>query len=256
MYNKDWVFYLIILLYRALMNIQTLLHLFQEQESPAHFEATLLSALEGFGFPKATMIFMPYSLELATATPRHISNYPVEWQERYLNNDYIKIDPAIHKPLQNPSQLFKWHERNNLSDSEQLVLNEAACFDLDVGICMPISASTGFGIMALKYDGSARDLELSLNKNRTALWLLGNAAQYTAHSTFNHEYSENYNLVLSTKQVDLLRWTQEGRSEEQIADKMNLSIRQIRIFMNEILDKLKAKSVGQAIVIASNLKLC
>ena len=238
------------------MNIQKLLHLFQKQASPAHFEETLLSTLDGFGFPKATMIFMPYSLELATAPPRHISNYPIEWQERYLNNDYIKIDPAIHKPLQNPNTAFKWHEKNNLTNSEQLVLNEAACFGLDVGLCIPISASTGFGIMALKYDGTAKELELSLNKNRTALWLLGNAAQYTAHSTFNHEYGESYNLELSTKQVDLLRWTQEGRTEEQIADKMNLSIRQIRIFMNEILDVLKAKSVGQAIVIASNLKLC
>lgn len=82
----------------------------------------------------------PGILKPVRRDPAVMLNYPVEWQERYFETSYDRIDPII-KTSQKRAGAFRWSEvydDASTTDNERRVFDEAATFGLRSGISVPL----------------------------------------------------------------------------------------------------------------------
>ncbi|WP_245446060.1 autoinducer binding domain-containing protein [Mesorhizobium kowhaii] len=82
----------------------------------------------------------PLCRDLAT-----MLNYPNEWQKRYFDMGYYKIDPIIKKIRQRIGAL-QWkdvYDDANTTEDERRIFDEAAMFGLRAGVTVPLHGPNG-----------------------------------------------------------------------------------------------------------------
>ncbi|WP_244655338.1 autoinducer-binding transcriptional regulator TraR [Rhizobium lusitanum] len=184
-----------------------------------------------------------------------VSNYPLEWQMRYLAQRYTKIDPVV-LTARSLMRAFTWaaeSPRRVASKRLRRFYIEAADFRLRSGISIPIR--TAFGHMSM----------LTLASNKPSLALEKDIDQLAAVTAVSllHAKLEQRNaaptasapVALTVKQATCLRWSAEGKSMRDIADLENLSFGTVNFHLNNARKALDAGSLIQATALATKLKL-
>lgn len=80
-----------------------------------------------------------------------LSGWRPEWQQRYLERDYVQNDPVVAK-ARTASRPFLWSSvarDRNLSATAQQILSEARDFGMYDGICVPIHGLQSYQGMLL-----------------------------------------------------------------------------------------------------------
>ncbi|WP_292437228.1 autoinducer binding domain-containing protein [Mesorhizobium sp.] len=92
-----------------------------------------------------------------------VSNYPNEWQQRYLERDYKNSDPVV-KPARARMEAFTWAAESprKVSSQARRFYAEAGDFRIRSGITIPIR--TAFGHMSMLTVAS-RKPSLSLERD-------------------------------------------------------------------------------------------
>lgn len=237
------------------MLLTDLVETFGQYKTLDDFEAALFNQLAVLGFCHVTLGFVPRKLHLAPAMPRNLSNYPLAWLQRYEQEGYLYCDPAISRPLKNPHRWFIWHEAQHLNAQEQQVMDEARDFGLDIGLCMALSSQASIGMIALNWDGKAAQLAPFLKHHGSNLWKLASVAQHTAMRRFYAQLQNDYSNLLSTRELDLIRWLHEEQSMTRIADQMNLSEMSIRRKIQKICRQLNVETPLEALMTVRALGL-
>ncbi|UVK48269.1 autoinducer binding domain-containing protein (plasmid) [Mesorhizobium sp. AR07] len=76
---------------------------------------------------------------------RAFSNYPEEWQRRYLTKNYAALDPVVAHAKRTMQISWSGRKMSNLSREERQFFAEAEEFGIAAGLTMPIK--TGFGAL-------------------------------------------------------------------------------------------------------------
>ncbi len=184
-----------------------------------------------------------------------VSNYPLEWQVRYLAKHYMRTDPVV-STARSVMRAFTWAaEAQRRVTSKQLrrFYSEAADFGIMSGISIPIR--TAFGHMSMLTFASHKP-SLTLEKDIDQL------AAVTAVSML-HAKLEQKDVVptasarveLTVKQATCLKWSAEGKSMRAIASLENLSFGTVNFHLNNARKALDAGSLSQAAALATKLKL-
>ena len=184
-----------------------------------------------------------------------VSNYPEEWQKRYLNRDYTKIDPVV---MQARAMMkgFTWaadSPRRVGSKEVRRFYNEAGDFGIRSGFSIPVR--TAFGHMSMLTLASGKP-SLSLEHD------IDHVAAVTAVA-FLHAKLEQQNLTptasstieLTTKQALCLAWSAEGKTMKDIASIEDMSYATVNFHLNNARRALDASSLAQATALATRLKL-
>lgn len=184
-----------------------------------------------------------------------VSNYPIEWQQRYLDADLATIDPVV-KMAGATLRAFDWAGKisGQLPAKEvRLFYSEAADFGIKSGMTIPVR--TAFGHMSM----------LTLASNMPTVGVAADIDQVEAASAmgFLHAKLEQVNatpiaraqLRLTANQMRCLRWSAEGKSMKDIAVLEDMSFGTVNFHLNNARKALNAGSLAQATAIAVRLQL-
>ena len=184
-----------------------------------------------------------------------VSNYPPEWQARYLAQNYIKVDPIVSM-AQARMQAFAWAAERPRQSTDKLVrrfYREAGDFGIRSGVTIPIR--TAFGHMSMLTLAS-HEPTLAPGKDIDQIAAITAVAQL--HAKLEHQNVEptaTAQVDLKAKQALCLKWSAEGKTMKDIAAIENISFATVTFHLNNARKALDVGTLPHATALATKLKL-
>lgn len=177
-----------------------------------------------------------------------INNYPAHWQERYAQQRYVEIDPTVRLAMQSDKP-FVWTSRLVASAPE--FWEEARAAGLHVGW-----AQSSLG------DAAPRGM-LTVARSATPLWptevvrkerhlrVLATVAHQRLSQLMLPAQPARHGAKLTTREIEVLQWTADGKTTLEIADLLNLSECTVRFHVRNVITKLNVANKTAAAVFAA-----
>ncbi|MGV7211662.1 helix-turn-helix transcriptional regulator [Oxalobacteraceae bacterium A2-2] len=179
-----------------------------------------------------------------------VNNYSAEWQRRYLQANYVAIDPTVAHAVRSVQPLV-WSEA--LFQASPEFWEDARAHGLKVGWAQSsFDASGTASLLTLARSGEALGAaELRQNASRLA-WLVQCAHQGMANLIAAQQLQEP-SAILTSREIEVLRWTADGKTSSEVGEIMNISERTVNFHVNNSLEKLgtanKTACVAKAIML-------
>lgn len=181
-----------------------------------------------------------------------INNYPIAWQQRYQEQQYLNTDPTVRHGLRSVTPLI-WSE--DVFSLARPFWEEARTFGLTVGWAQGHRDINGvIGMLTLARSAepfSSTELE---EKNSTMAWLAEEAHQAMSRLLIPKLLPEA-NAQLSDREIEILRWTGDGKTSSEIAHILLISERTANFHINNAMIKLHAANKTAAALKATLLGL-
>ena len=181
------------------------------------------------------------------------TNYPNEWVETYTENQYVFHDPVAIQLMANKAP-FYWSDY--LSLSEKIQTEESSLMMQDA---QKHGLVDGMGMSYLHNQGNLHTLSISKksvieNYDLNILsqfYLLGSSLveRYEALKETNN----NKKIEVSDQEKTILTWGAVGKTDNDIAQLMDISVNTVRYHWKNIFEKLESYSRVFAIIQAMNL---
>lgn len=180
-----------------------------------------------------------------------LSGWPEGWMARYLELDYVHVDPVCRRLLSHDMP-FLWKDAPYDRDDARArqVMNEAPAFGLDEGFAVPIYTTHGFQA-AVTFSAKRLDLD---PKARSALHLVGIYAHNAARAIIVGD-PRRRRRKLSNREVECLKWASAGKSSWEISAILAISERTTNQYIASAALKLNAVNRTQAVAEALRLKI-
>lgn len=223
-----------------------------EQVCLAHDEAAVKATLEKLSQEAGFGAYAYLNLQAETHTA--ISNYDIEWQQRYFEKSYALIDPVMRNAREQ-IEAFAWSYETSLRmcKERRAFYGEASEFGIRSGITIPIK--TGFGRMAMLTLASEKPnfaLGQSLNP------VLAASAVAQLHSRLQGLGAKSTHrtpIRMNANELTCLRWSAEGKSMRAIAIIENTSYANVAFFIRNAKAALGATTLPQATAMAMEFGL-
>lgn len=179
-----------------------------------------------------------------------LNNFPLAWQRLYAARNYGACDPTLARGAASVLP-FVWTEE--LFAHTPAMRDDMRAHGLEVGwsqSCYDGRGAGGLLTLARSRD-PVTDAELRLKTHRMS-WL----AQVT-HETLAErmlaKLSPESSVSLTTREIDVLRWTADGRTSSEVSEILAISERTVNFHINNTLAKLNALNKTAAVVKAARL---
>ncbi|GAB2474926.1 LuxR family transcriptional regulator AbaR [Comamonas humi] len=188
------------------------------------------------------------ALPFGNTKPAIISNYPLAWQERYVQAQYARIDPSISASRKS-MQPLAWSD--DLFASAPALWSEARDFGLKMGCAQFVSDGRGsHGMLTLARSHevlSARELQARAAEIH---WLT-----VLIHEHYPRIFGDTDVLPaapsLTEREIEILRWSAEGKTAAEIAEILPISFNTVNFHLKNAMQKLSATNKAQAILRAA-----
>jgi len=227
------------------------LGLLSDTESDAAFRAELTRITQELGFK-----YWSYLLRIPTegqTAPRllDLSNYPEAWRARYAGRNYCFIDPTLEQGACSVLP-FVWTEE--LFSSVPEMRTEMRNNGIEFGWSQSCYDGKGLGgLLSLSRSSGAIIQQELLDKSDRMSWL----AQ-AVHETLGKRlpvFLPQARIGLTTREIDVLRWSADGRTAHEISHILAISERTVNFHVNNSLIKLQSQNKTAAVVKAARLGL-
>lgn len=183
-----------------------------------------------------------------------VSNYPKQWQDRYLNNGYFMNDPTIDHAKSSTSPLA-WSPALFERDLSTDLSKDARNFGFNHGWTQSIRDTNGrFGALTLaRSEGEIMEDELA-EKLPVLQWL----ALVTHGMLFRTLLARHQNELmnqLTEREIQLLYLAADGRNAEEMAKALGIVERTVNFHISNVLTKLQVQNKAQAVAMALRLGL-
>ncbi|HYD61243.1 MAG TPA: autoinducer binding domain-containing protein [Noviherbaspirillum sp.] len=178
------------------------------------------------------------------------NNYSDEWQNRYSECGYLKIDPTVQHALRSTLPVV-WS--NHLFESTREMWEEARGQGLRFGWAQASRDANGaVGLLTLARGADQLTAtELAANEARMT-WL----TQYT-HAAMAHllipKLAPEAKVMLTAREKEVLCWTAEGKTAYEISQILSIAERTVNFHINNVVAKLGTSNKTQAAVKAAAL---
>jgi LuxR family quorum-sensing system transcriptional regulator SolR len=180
-----------------------------------------------------------------------LNNYSSAWQERYREENYLAIDPTVAHGARSVLPLI-WDEP--LFRRNPLFWDDVRSHGLEVGWAQSSYDAKGVaGMLTLARAGdklSESELRASATKMN---WLV-----QVAHEGMTRMVSlraPSAQIALTAREVDVLRWTADGKTSSEVGEIMNISERTVNFHINNSLEKLGAVNKTAGVIKAAMMRL-
>lgn len=231
---------------------ELLLHLIDTLSLPLEERAarrTLRDFAEDAGFE-----FFAY-LNLRGSESFAVSNYPREWQDRYVHMNYVRIDPVVTRAKHGPP-IFRWSaeetRRSNRRDLKQF-FRDADQFGIRSGLS--ISVPVGFKDRMVFTLASGDRVVSSDGNPDTVTAAVAVAFIHSRLAAATQDAALSSEIHLSPREAECLRWFADGMSMPDIAQLLGIGYRSVRSYLDEATQKLGAANSRQAATTAIRLGL-
>lgn len=185
-----------------------------------------------------------------------ISSYSPEWKGRYLERNYQFYDPVaiISKKTRVP---YFWGQRGFLrayEKAERYVFHEAAEFGILEGYSVPVvGPEFDAAIFSVVVDG--RNEISHVVRGEVGELQIFAAKFHDAAVRLEDSESPQDNIALTTREKEVLTWTAEGYSSEEVAARLGLSASAVNYHVTNCCRKLDATNKIQAVALAIRMNL-
>lgn len=179
-----------------------------------------------------------------------IDGYPPEWVKHYFEQHHFDADPVMAYCAQHVVPLC-WSDLTLEPGSHaERMMQEAAAFGLRDGISMPLHSPQGeLGILSLAVD-AAPDKARAICQNAVV--------QVHMLAGYLHEavrrvsgLLDNGVPVLTSREIECLRWAADGKTSGEIAQLLGLSESTANFHLNNAMRKLDVVNRQQAVAKAT-----
>lgn len=209
------------------------------------------SASQALGFE-----FCAYGLRLPTpiSNPRTLmlSNYPLEWQARYASEGYLAVDPTVAHGRHSQTPMVWSHA---LFESTPDLWEESQSAGLRFGWAQSSLDAVGVGGM-LSLARSHEPLSASelANQEVKMRWLV-NISHLALSRLFVSELVKESQPDLTSREIEVLKWTADGKSSSEIAELLSISENTVNFHIKNSVAKLRTANRTAAVVRAAMLGL-
>lgn len=205
------------------------------------------------------VVYANYKLD--QETPRlFMGSYQDSWVERYLDQNYIQIDPVAR--LSGSSVLpFRWGHtefRNRLSRSERQMFDEADDFGISRGFAIPVHGPGGeLSVLSLATNELDRGFHKLVDMSQDMLHLSCCYLHQRISELLDapEEANEAARIQLSPREVECLLWSSSGKTANETSDILHISETTVIYHLENAKKKLGVRTKAHAVAKALNLGL-
>ncbi|RYF51099.1 MAG: LuxR family transcriptional regulator [Comamonadaceae bacterium] len=180
-----------------------------------------------------------------------ISNYAPSWQARYAEAGYLRVDPTVAH-ARGSLQPVLWNDAT-FQPAPQL-WEEAKASGLRYGWAQACFGPDGsIGLLSLSRDSDSLG-RLELRAKQVRLRFLVNVTHATL-SPLVRLQQEPQMTSLTPQELQVLRWSADGKSSEATAELMDLSLHTVEFHIKNAVRKLGASSRAAATARAAAIGL-
>ncbi len=178
------------------------------------------------------------------------NNYPLTWQKRYQNEHYFSVDPTVQHGMRSQLPVI-WSD--SLFASAREFWEDARSFGLQVGWAQASRDVNGIGgMLTLARSGEALSAAELQNSVFMMAWLT-QMAHLGMSRLLAAKLNPEIEVTLSDREIEVLRWTGDGKTSADIAEIINISERTVNFHINNAMLKLNAANKVSAVVKAAML---
>lgn len=218
-------------------------------ESETELFQRLVDTAHGLGFD-----YVAYGirLPLPVAMPKTfmLNNYPAAWQRRYQEKNYLVADPTVRLGMRTALP-FLWSE--DLFAPSRELWEDARSFGLCVGwvqSCRDPSGVSGMLTLARSYENLS---EIELRDKTPGMSWLAQITHVGMARLLVPKLAPENKVSLSQREIQVLRWTAEGKTSNQVADILKISERTVNFHITNAVNKLGADNKTAAAIRAALL---
>jgi LuxR family quorum-sensing system transcriptional regulator SolR len=221
-----------------------LLHKIESADSEHALFATVQWAAKELGFE-----YCAYGMRIPVpvTNPRTVmlNSYPAAWQERYAERKYLDIDPTVQLGRLSQQPII-WSDEVFAKTPE--LWDDARDAGLRVGWAKStLEGHSVGGMLTLARTGEPlTDKELAAKEHRMR-WLVN-----TAHQGFRRILAAGWNIPLSSREKEVLRWAADGKTFDEISEIMEISVATVKFHTRNAAEKLgtvnRTAAVARAVV--------
>lgn len=174
-----------------------------------------------------------------------LNSYPKAWQERYAEKKYLNVDPTVLRGRESQQPII-WGD--DVFAQTPDLWSDARDAGLRVGWAKSIlEAQSIGGMLTLSRTGeplTAKELDAKQHRMR---WLAN-----TAHQGFRRIVAARWNIPLSSREKEVLRWAADGKTFSEISAIMDISVATVKFHTRNASEKLgtvnRTATVARAVV--------
>lgn len=164
-----------------------------------------------------------------------MNNYPEQWRTRYHEAGYLACDPTIRQGIRSQQPML-WSDA--LFKDVPSLWEEAQAMGLRVGWAQSRFDGTGAGsLLTLARSGEALSRKELESKALQLNWLVS-----VAHENFTRVFSASSTRqvkgLLTSREIDVLKWAAEGKTTEDIAAILGISDGTVKFHTGNAMQKL------------------
>ena len=227
------------------------LHAFLAAQTELEFFASLSKAAKELGFDYCAY-GMRKPLPFSNPKTFMLNNYAPAWQERYGAENYLSIDPTVTHGMKSVLPLV-WSDA--VFEDCRDFWEDANSHGVRVGWAQSSFDARGVaGLLSLaRSEEPLSEAELRHNAPRMA-WLV-QLAHERMTSLLTSKGGFDDRVALTAREVDVLRWTADGKTSSEVGEIMNISERTVNFHVNNAIAKLGTTNKTAAVIKAAMLRL-
>ncbi|WP_424192121.1 autoinducer binding domain-containing protein [Ampullimonas aquatilis] len=191
-------------------------------------------------------------LPLPISNPKIVmlNNYEPIWQEKYQAENYLSIDPTVQHGIRSSLPIV-WNDQ--LFKQAPEFWEDARQHGLHIGWAQSCRYNYGaIGMLTLARSHEVLSLQELQVKNAQMSWL-SQVAHFALSEHLVSKHMPEAKVSLSNREVEVLRWTAEGKTAADIADILRIAERTVNFHINNSLTKLRSNNKTQATIKAAAL---
>lgn len=176
-----------------------------------------------------------------------LNNYPSAWQERYVRNGYMEVDPTVLH-AQRSEEPLTWR-REVFADSPSF-WEEAQAAGLRHGWAQSYLQGSCGGMLTLSRSATPlSDAEL-IDKEH-ALRMLVVVAHMRLSKILLPQHFRRKCAPLTSREIEVLKWTASGKTTGEISDLLAVSENTVKFHIRNVIGKLNVTNKTAAAVYAA-----
>ncbi|MDO9105759.1 MAG: autoinducer binding domain-containing protein [Methylovulum sp.] len=213
-------------------------------QSEQHFFQTLVALSKELGFDYCAY-GLRVSLPLTNQKTLTFNNYPTAWQTQYQAKNYLAIDPTVQHATRSLLPII-WTDE--LFSPVRELWEEAHTHGLRFGWAQSTRDFNGLVGMLTLARSNEPITEAELDAKIFKMTWLAQVAHLGMSGCLLPKLLPEGTAKLSDREIEVLRWTADGKTSKDIASILNISARTVNFHINSVLDKLNAANKTSAVI--------
>ncbi|MET3793424.1 helix-turn-helix transcriptional regulator [Aquamicrobium terrae] len=180
---------------------------------------------------------------------RGYSNYSLEWQERYISQNYFLLDPvAVHAARTMRPVAWSYSTRNESDAVIRQFFGEAKDFGVSSGLALPIRGSFGSTVLLSFAADSVEFPDVAIRD--FAYVATAVAYLHISMREFASVVPAATSTELSPREQICVMWASLGKTKAETAQLLGITEKTVRFYLERAREKLGASNISHAVRIA------